>query len=55
LSLAERRKENLVSIQPITGQPALKTITVRKAGTIRPTAAACYCYGCCCCSLIKQV
>ena len=30
-------------------KPALKSIAVRKAGTIRPTAMACYCYGCCCC------
>jgi hypothetical protein len=30
-------------------KPALKSIAIRKAGTIRPTALACYCYGCCCC------
>ena len=33
----------------IIEKPALKSIAVRKAGTIRPTALACYCYGCCCC------
>ncbi|MDX6719490.1 MAG: hypothetical protein QOJ63_1744 [Solirubrobacteraceae bacterium] len=27
----------------------MKTITIRKAGAIRLTAAACSCYGCCCC------
>lgn len=28
----------------------LKTIAVRKPGTVRLTRAAIYCYGCCCCA-----
>ena len=28
----------------------MKKIVVRKPGTVRLTAMACYCYGCCCCS-----
>jgi hypothetical protein len=39
--------------QEITGQPVIKSIAVRRAGTIRPTALALYCYGCCCCGVIK--
>lgn len=27
----------------------MKKIVVRKTGTVRLTAAAVYCYGCCCC------
>ncbi len=40
--------------QQLTEQPILKTIAVRKAGTIRPTAQA-YGYGCCCCSILRPV
>jgi len=31
------------------GVKLMKIITIRKAGSVRLTAAACYCYGCCCC------
>jgi len=44
-----------VNNQQLIGQPVLKTIAVRKAGTIRPTALAAYCYGCCCCSIRPDV
>ncbi|MGQ0617141.1 MAG: methanobactin [Acidimicrobiia bacterium] len=27
----------------------MKKIVVRKTGTVRLTARAAYCYGCCCC------
>ncbi len=36
-------------------RPVLKAIAVRKAGTIRPTALAAYCYGCCCCSIVRPM
>lgn len=41
-----------MNTQQITEPPVLKTIAVRKAGSIRPTALALYCYGCCCCRVI---
>ena len=31
---------------------SLKTIAVRKPGTVRLTRAAVYCYGCCCCARV---
>lgn len=27
----------------------MRTISVRRAGPVRLTGAAAYCYGCCCC------
>jgi len=29
----------------------MKKIAVRKAGEVRLTSAASYCYGCCCCGI----
>lgn len=29
----------------------MKKIAVRKAGEVRLTSAANYCYGCCCCTI----
>lgn len=29
----------------------MKKIAVRKAGEVRLTSAASYCYGCCCCDI----
>ncbi|MFN0090176.1 MAG: hypothetical protein ACKVWR_07910 [Acidimicrobiales bacterium] len=34
-------------------KPELKKISVRKPGEIRLTAMARYCYGCCCCQIVR--
>lgn len=31
----------------------MKSISVRKAGEVRLTAAARYCYACCCCGSVR--
>lgn len=33
----------------------MKKITVRKAGEVRLTSAACYCYGACCCGAFESM
>jgi hypothetical protein len=51
--ISRRGRPFLIRETATEGGDPVKTITIRKAGAVRLTAPANYCYGCCCC--IRQL